>query len=336
MSRVGRVIVVGSLNVDSTAYVRGFPAPGETITAHGLRIALGGKGTNQAVAAQRFGAEVGLLARVGDDANAHLARDTLAGFGLAVDGLGIEPDAPTGVALITVADSGENTVIVASGANERMSPAVVDEARERIAAAAAVLTQGELPVGTIERLAAVAREAGTRFVLNLAPPVAVSGEALAAADPLVVNEHEARAVGIEPGVHDDESELDGWLVAASAAVARGLACSVVVTLGAAGAVAAEASAIASRGDLESSGDAAESVVAWAQPSLDVTPVDSTGAGDGFTGTLAAALAAGHPLVDAVRFATAAGALAVQQRGTVDSYADRDAVIAAAAALETAS
>ncbi|UOE43133.1 ribokinase [Agromyces larvae] len=318
MSAAGRVVVVGSLNVDSTAYVRSFPAPGETITAHGLRVALGGKGTNQAVAAHRFGADVELLARVGDDANARLARDTLAGFGLATDGLGIEPDAPTGVALITVADSGENTVIVASGANERMSPAVVAGARERVADAGAVLTQGELPVATIERIAEVAREAGTRFVLNLAPPVEVSPDTLAAADPLVVNEHEARAVGIEPG-----DAIDGWLAAASAAVERGLAQSVVVTLGAAGAVAAERS------------DADGRVTAWTQPAPEVTPVDTTGAGDGFTGTLAAALAAGHPLVDAVRLATAAGALAVQQRGTVDSYADRDAVVAAADALEGA-
>ncbi|WP_395245222.1 ribokinase [Agromyces sp. MMS24-K17] len=325
--------MIGSLNVDTTTYVREFPAPGETIAAHGLRVALGGKGTNQAVAAHRFGADVALIARVGADAAAGLARDTLAGFGLVLDGIAEVADAPTGAAAITVADSGENTVIVVAGANERLGPAAVDAERARVAEADVALTQGEVPVATIERLAAVGDEAGTRFVLNLAPPVDLAAGAIAVADPLVVNEHEARTVGIAPapaagdatqGNGADASsatEPDGdatraaWLDATRAVVAAGLARSVVVTLGGAGAVAASADG------------------GWAEAAPRVTPVDTTGAGDGFTGTLAAALAEGRPLDEAVRIAIAAGALAVQARGTVDSYATRDAVLALAGASD---
>ncbi|WP_394553431.1 ribokinase [Agromyces sp. MMS24-JH15] len=317
MTGAGRgLVVVGSLNVDTTSYVRDFPAPGETITAHGLLVALGGKGTNQAVAAHRFGADVTLVARTGADANARMARDTLAALGLSLDGVEELVDAPTGAAAITVADSGENTVIVASGANARLLPAAVDDVRDRIAAARVVLTQGELPRETIEHLAAAADAVGTRFVLNLAPSIVVSSAALAVADPLVVNEHEARAVGIAPD-GDAEGATSAWLVAAQAAVEAGTARSVVITLGAAGAVTAEPG------------------LARACPAPRVVPVDTTGAGDGFTGTLAAALAEGRPLAGAVEVAVAAGALAVQARGTVGSYAPREAVLEAAAAAAAA-
>jgi ribokinase len=304
----GRVVVFGSLNVDSTSYVQAFPAPGETILSHGFQVALGGKGSNQAVAAHVAGASVELVARIGADASGDFAIATLQRFGLPTAAVARETDAPTGVAQITVADSGENTVIVTGGANLALTAAVVDAERDRIAAAALVLTQGELPVATIDRIAAAAEAAGVRFVLNLAPPAPVSATTLATADPLVVNEHEARAVGI--GTDAAAATLDEWRQLA-ASVAGDIARSVVVTLGAAGAVAASADG------------------SWSAPAPRVTAVDTTGAGDGFTGTLAAFLAEGRPLAEALRIAVAAGALAVQARGTVDSYAPRNAVLAAA-------
>lgn len=304
----GRVVVFGSLNVDSTSYVQAFPAPGETILSHGFQVALGGKGSNQAVAAHVAGASVELVARIGADASGDFAIATLQRFGLPTAAVARETDAPTGVAQITVADSGENTVIVTGGANLALTAAVVDAERERIAAAALVLTQGELPVATIDRIAAAAEAAGVRFVLNLAPPAPVSATTLATADPLVVNEHEARAVGI--GTDATAATLDEWRELA-ASVAGDIARSVVVTLGAAGAVAASTAG------------------SWSAPAPRVTAVDTTGAGDGFTGTLAAFLAEGRPLAEALRIAVAAGALAVQTRGTVDSYAPRDIVLAAA-------
>ncbi|WP_448811545.1 ribokinase [Agromyces bauzanensis] len=310
MAASARVVVFGSLNVDSTSYVESFPRPGETIRSHGFRVALGGKGSNQAVAAHVAGAAVELVARVGADATGDFALATLERLGLPIGAIAREVDVPTGVAQITVADSGENTIIVTGGSNLALTPAVVDAERDRIAAAALVLTQGELPVATIDRIAAAAAEAGVRFVLNLAPPAAVAAPTLAVSDPLVVNEHEARAAGI--GTDAAGATLDEWRELAASAVGT-VARSIVVTLGAAGAVAASTDG------------------AWSVAAPHVTAVDTTGAGDGFTGTLAAFLAEGRPLDEALRIAVAAGALAVQGRGTVDSYASRDVVLDAARA-----
>ena len=307
----GRVVVIGSLNVDSTSYVDAFPAPGETVLARDFEVALGGKGANQAVAAHIAGARVEFVACLGDDASGGFACDTLERLGLSIAAVRGIPDASTGVAQITVAGSGENTIVVTSGANLALTPALIDAERDRIAAAAVVLTQGELGVATIEHLARVSNELGARFILNLAPPAPVSAEALGIADPLVLNEHEARAVGIgtdAPG----GTTLDDWRSLAASAVGV-IARSVVVTLGAAGAVAADPSG------------------SWAAQAPRVTAVDTTGAGDGFTGTLAAFLAEGRPLPEALDLAVAAGALAVQARGTVDSYAPRAEVLAAASA-----
>ncbi len=309
MGSPGRVVVVGSLNVDSTSYVEAFPAPGETILSHGFQVALGGKGSNQAVAAHVVGASVDLIARIGADAAGDFALATLERFGLPTGALGREADAPTGVAQITVADSGENTIIVTGGANLTLTPAAVDAERERIVSAAVVLTQGELPVATIEHVADLADGAGVRFVLNLAPPAPVGAATLRSADPLVVNEHEARAVGI--GTDAAGTSLDAWRDLAASAVGN-VARSIVVTLGSSGAVAASADG------------------SWTAAAPKVDAVDTTGAGDGFTGALAAFLAEGRTLEEALRFAVAAGALAVQARGTVDSYASRDAVLRTAA------
>ena len=308
MGSHGRVVVVGSLNVDSTSYVKAFPAPGETILSHGFRVALGGKGSNQAVAAHVVGASVEFIARIGTDAAGDFALSTLERFGLPTGAVGREADAPTGVAQITVADSGENTIIVTGGANLDLTPSAAEAERERIESAAVVLTQGELPVATIERVAELAADAGVRFVLNLAPPASVGAGTLRSADPLVVNEHEARAVGI--GTDAAGTSLDAWRDLGASAVGR-IARSVVVTLGSAGAVAASAEG------------------SWTAPAPRADAVDTTGAGDGFTGALAAFLAEGRSLEDALRFAVAAGALAVQARGTVDSYAPRDAVLRSA-------
>ncbi|MFE6254272.1 ribokinase [Agromyces sp. NPDC057865] len=308
MAASARVVVVGSLNVDSTSYVEEFPEPGETIRSHGFQVALGGKGSNQVVAAHAVGASVDLVARIGADAAGDFAVATLERFGLPTGGIGRAADAPTGVAQITVAESGENTIVITSGANLEVTPDVVDAERDRIAAAALVLTQGELPVATIDRVAEVAGAAGVRFVLNLAPPAPVAAATLAVADPLVLNEHEARAVGI--GTDAVDASPDAWRAAAASAVGR-VARSIVVTLGSAGAVAASADG------------------SWTVPAPHVDAVDTTGAGDGFTGTLAAFLAEERSLEEALRIAVAAGALAVQARGTVDSYASRDAVLRAA-------
>ncbi len=310
---MSRVVVVGSLNVDATSYVAEFPAPGETIRALDSRTALGGKGANQAVAVRRGGAAVEFVARIGDDANGAFARAELARFGVDDGALVALDGVSTGSAQITVAESGENTIVIAAGANAAFDVAAVDAEASRFAGAALVLTQGELPTATIDRIADLAVASGTRFVLNLAPPAPVTAETLSAADPLVLNEHEARAIGIAPAdASGDDAAVEAWLAAAERAVGT-VARSIVVTLGGAGAVAADA----------------EGAHAVAAPR--VTAVDTTGAGDGFTGTLAAMLADGRSLEESTRLAVTAGALAVQSRGTAEAYASLDEVLAAAGA-----
>lgn len=311
---MSRLVVVGSVNVDATSYVDAFPQPGETIHSHGYRVALGGKGANQAIAAHLCSADVEFVARLGDDAAAEVARAAFARFGLATDAVATVPGAPTGVAQITVAASGENTIVVTAGANAAVGTDAVAAERERIAAADLVLTQGELPVPAIEAVARACDGAGTRFVLNLAPPVDVAGAAVAIADPLVVNVHEARAVGVGADLPDD-APAAAWRDAAASVVGE-LARSIVVTLGARGAVAADADG------------------SWIAAAPEVDAVDTTGAGDAATGALAAMLAEGRALPDAVRVAVAAGAIAVRSRGTVDSYAGRADILALAERTET--
>ncbi|MEL4319149.1 ribokinase [Leifsonia sp. YIM 134122] len=315
----GRVLVLGSLNVDSTSYVADFPAPGETVPSTGYAVALGGKGTNQAIAAHLAGASVDLVARVGTDAAATFALETVRGFGVALDAIDQVPDAATGVAQITVAASGENTVIVSAGANAHVTAAAVEAHRWDVAAADVALTQGELPVEAVERLASLSAEVGTRFVLNLAPPVPVSAAALAVCDPLVVNQHEAVALGIGTG---ETSGLDAWRTVAESVAGRRCR-SIVITLGAEGAVSAAGSESASV-------DSPDTARSSQCQSPRVTAVDSTGAGDCFTGTLASFLSEGRQLSEAVAVAVAAGALSVTSRGTVGSYAPRADLLAFAA------
>lgn len=306
-----RLVVVGSLNVDSTSYVEQFAAPGETIESTGFAVALGGKGTNQAVAAHLAGVDTALIARVGDDSSGDFAITTLDALGVPSEGVARIEGVTTGVAQITVSASGENTVIVTAGANGLLGPELSALENLAIADASLVLTQGEIPAATVEALAATAAAAGTRFVLNLAPPIALSAAAIAVCDPLVVNEHEARAVGVVPDAAGELSPAR-WQQLAASAIAEGRCRSIVITLGSAGAVAADAEG------------------SWHRQAPRVTPVDTTGAGDCFTGTLAAFLAEGRTLAEATGLAAAAGALSVQARGTVGSYASRETVLAFAA------
>ena len=295
----GRVLVLGSLNVDSTSYVADFPAPGETVSSTGYAVALGGKGTNQAVAAHLAGASVDLVARVGTDAAATFALETVRGFGLALDAIDTgsgcrdrrRPDHRRGLRR-------EHRHRVGRSERPSSRPTPSRQHRWDVAAADVALTQGELPVEAVERLASLSSEVGTRFVLNLAPPVPISSAALAVCDPLVVNQHEAVALGIGTA---ETSGLDAWRAAAESVAGRRCR-SIVITLGAEGAVSAAGSGVGER-------RRARPAPASSQcPAPRVTAVDSTGAGDCFTGTLAAFLSEGRSLSEAVAVAVAAGAL----------------------------
>ena len=193
------VVVLGSLNVDLVTHVERHPRPGETVLGQKLERLAGGKGANQAVAAAGAGAEVLMLGAVGDDdpGRAYLAR--LSGLGIDTAGVVVLPDEPTGTALIVVDEAGENTIVVAAGANGRVG----DEALAVVEVADAgdvLLVQLEVPLETVSRACAVAARRGVRVVINAAPYAALPPDVLTLADPVVVNEHEARLLAETSGL----------------------------------------------------------------------------------------------------------------------------------------
>jgi ribokinase len=280
------VVVVGSINHDLTASVDRLPHPGETILGSGHRTDAGGKGANQAVAAARLGRRVAMVGRVGDDELGRSLVDGLERAGVDTMHVGVDEEAGTGLALITVDRLGENTIVVSPGANGRLSDTDVAVAADLLTAAPVTLLQLEVPIEAV--VAAIAASGGT-VILNPAPARPLPPGMLDHVDVLVPNETElARLTGGDAPRRPDE-------VAALAAMLRGPA-SVVVTMGSAGAV------VAAGGDAE--------VV----PAPRVTAVDPTAAGDAFCAALADALVGGFELVDAVRWAVAAGAVTVTREG----------------------
>ena len=301
------LVVVGSANADLVVGVQRRPGAGETVLGSDLVTHPGGKGANQAVAAARLGAGTGLLARVGADANGELLTDSLRRAGVDTSGV-LVGGAPTGVALITVDPSGDNSIVVSPGANARLTPEDIHRAEQLLAAARVVSLQLEIPVETVAAAVAVAERNGTRVVLNPSPPAPLPAEVLAVCDPLIVNEHEARfmlgTVG-HPAADAPSTSAEEWAVALLAGGPR----SVVVTLGAEGALLADAS-----GTRRVAG-------------VKVRAVDTTGAGDAFTAALAWRLGLGESLAEAARFAVRVGAAAVTRPGAQESYPTLDEVAA---------
>ncbi|WP_406283101.1 ribokinase [Embleya sp. NBC_00896] len=295
-----RLLVVGSINADLVVRVARHARPGETVLGGDLVVHPGGKGANQAVAAARLGADVAIAGRVGEDEHGRMLVETLRREGVRTDAVRRLAGA-SGVALITVDDAGENTITVAPGANGRFGPQDVAALRSAIETAAVVSLQLEIPLETVWEVVRQCREADTRVVLNLSPPiprhVLMSATVLRACDPLVLNEHEA---SVTAGVDDARAALKVW---------RSLdprPRSIVLTLGSGGALVAEA-------DTEP--------VHLASPT--VAAVDTTGAGDAFTGALAWRLATGDDLVAATRYAVRVGAAAVRREGAQSSYPTAD-------------
>jgi ribokinase len=298
----GRVVVIGSINMDVVVTVARMPRPGETIAGGSVHQVPGGKGANQAVAARRLGAPTALVGAVGAD-----------GFGAALLGfLGAEwidtslvrtEHGPSGTALITVADGGENSVIVVAGANGAVGP-------DRLAEAAirpndVVLLQDEIPAETNEAAARAAKAVGAVTILNLAPFRAPSPRLLAAVDVLVVNETEFTELvpGPRAGAAEISERLSGELIASTGQPVGDL----VVTLGAGGALARIGGAV------------------LAAPGRRVPVVDTTGAGDCFCGALGASIAAGLPAAAALERANVAASLAVGRFGSSPSMPTADEV-----------
>lgn len=191
----GRVLVVGSLNVDLVATVPAQPRPGETVLGSGLRRFPGGKGANQAVAAAAAGAAVRLVGCVGTDREGAAYLDGLAARGVDVSGVRRVAGRPTGTALITVDPQGENAIVVVPGANAALRPSDLDI---DLADADVVLLQLEVPLAVVTEAVRRAAAAGTRVVLNVAPYAELAPDVLDLADPVVANEHEAAALRRPP------------------------------------------------------------------------------------------------------------------------------------------
>lgn len=277
------LVVVGSANADLVVAVDRRPGPGETVLGSDTRVLPGGKGANTAVAAAKLGAKVALLGAIGEDGNGRILLASLNAAGVDT-GLVRRVDRPTGVAYIFVTPDGENSILVSPGANSAVRPEDVDAG---LTGARVLVASLEVPLATVEHAVKVAVQRGIRPVVNQSPVAELSPQTLAALDPLVVNEHEA-----------------AWLLGAGGDPRRLLELgprSAVVTLG-------------SRGALVVTPDGSQEV-----ESPVVQAVDTTGAGDAFTGALATELACGADLVDAARFAVRVAAISVTRRGAQPSY-----------------
>lgn len=296
------LLVVGSANADLVIGVERRPAAGETVLGSDLAVHPGGKGANQAVAAARLGARTALLARIGDDAYGRLLLESQRAAG--VDTVGVlVGGAPTGIALITVDPSGDNSIVVSPGANGRLTPQDVRAAAGLFHASRVVSAQLEIPLETVVEVVRNLAP-GSRFVLNPSPPRPLPAEVLAACDPLIVNEHEAKVILGEAeagtaaaGETAADDRPEEW---ARLLLAKGPK-SVVVTLG-------------SQGALVASAEGVERVAA-----VKVDAVDTTGAGDSFTAALAWKLGAGSSLARAAAYAARVGAVAVTRRGAQESF-----------------
>lgn len=297
----GPVIVVGSLNADIVVQLERMPDRGETVMGNDVQHHPGGKGLNQAVAAARLGADVHMVGAVGyDDAGAMLRKVTV-DEGIDDSHL-FTMEGPSGTALIEVETNGANRIVVISGANGRLAPQNVTTAIQAVAAPAVVLAQGEVPLPAIEAAMAAGRAAGAITILNPAPALAFPDTLLANVDVIVPNEHEAAILtGLPTDTLVDAEE------AAATFNTKGVPYA-VITRGSHGSV------------WSSAAHGAGSVATHP-----VDAIDTVAAGDAFCGALAAALAEGRSMPEALRWAAAAGALATTVMGAVPSLPRRSAV-----------
>ncbi|SFP97330.1 ribokinase [Variovorax sp. OK605] len=296
-----RIVVLGSLNMDLVLRVPHAPAAGETLQGHSIATIPGGKGANQAVSCAREGAQVQMIGCVGDDAHGTALRTALENDGIDTTALRTVAGEPTGTALILVEDGGQNRIVIVPGANAKVR---IDEAalQRQVQGAAFLVTQFETPMDQVARAIAVAHAAGCKVLLNPSPVQPIAAPLWPQIDTLVVNEIEAKTLCGQSADTPQEAAQAG-----QALRARGIA-RVVVTLGARGAVAVDASG------------------ARHHPAPKVQAVDTTAAGDTFLGALAVALGEGQSFDEAVRLGIRAAALCIQQAGAQPSIPLRDAVL----------
>lgn len=285
-----KIVVIGSCNTDMVVKANRLPVPGETVLGGTFYMNPGGKGANQAIAASRLGAEVTFISKIGYDLFGLQAVEIYRSEKINTEFIFTDQQSPSGVALISVDSSGENSIIVAPGASRSLSTEDIDRAKEKIKEADIILMQLEVPTETAEYAATLARQYGKKVILNPAPASPLSDSFLNAVHTILPNRIEAEMLsGIK--VTDMESARR----AAQAIGEKGIE-NVVITLGKDGAYVKEK-------------DEYNMI-----PAKEVETIDTTGAGDVFCGAFSVYLSEGHPVTEAVKFANAAAAIAVTRIG----------------------
>ena len=300
-----KILVIGSINMDLVVRVSHSPKPGETVLGSDFATFPGGKGANQAVAASRMGGEVSMVGRVGMDDFGNALLQELVDNQIRTTHVIKDPTAPTGIAMITVAPDGENMIVVASGANGKVSEEDVNDAHSLMGEVDIMLTQMECPLETITAAIDLADVHNLPVILNPAPAQPLSKGLLSKVELLTPNRSELALLSGEKDLEAGVNKLRAWGVQ-----------NLVITLGSEG-----ARVISKDIDLH-------------LPAFKVTAVDTTAAGDAFNGALAVAIAEGESLLDAVRYGMAAGALAATKRGAQPSLPTREEVEALLRAQES--
>ncbi|EMC0408522.1 ribokinase [Vibrio fluvialis] len=295
---MNKLVVLGSVNADHVLQVPSFPRPGETLHGRNYQVIPGGKGANQAVAAARLKADIGFIACVGDDSFGINIRESFKLDGMNISGVKMQPNCPTGIAMIQVSDSGENSICISAEANARLTAEAIEPDLARIREAKYLLMQLETPIDGIVKAAQVAKEARTNVILNPAPARELPDELLSCVDVITPNETEAEVLtGIT--VTDDASAQ----LAADELHRKGIEI-VMITLGAKGVWLSQNG----RGTLI--------------PGFRVQATDTTAAGDTFNGALVTGLLEEMPLESAIKFAHAAAAISVTRFGAQTSIPNR--------------
>lgn len=299
--KTGKLVVLGSINADHILNLAQFPSPGETVIGKQYRVAFGGKGANQAVAAGRSGADISFIACLGDDDIGARIRRQLSEDRIDVAAVEAVPDQTTGVALIFVNDEAENMIAVNAGANAAVTPDYLRRHQQKIIDASALLMQLESPLATVTMAARVAHENDTLVILNPAPACELADELLSLVDIITPNETEAqRLTGVSVSTEEDAAR------AAQVLHDKGIA-TVLITLGRRGVW------------LSDKGEGRRI------PGYPVHAVDTIAAGDTFNGALATALLEGQPMLAAIKFAHAAAAIAVTRPGAQPSVPWREEI-----------
>ncbi len=300
MQNAPRIAVVGSLNTDLTTFLEVFPRVGETLFGTSFDLGFGGKGANQAVAARFCGADVMMVAKVGRDLFGEATIKNLAAVGIDATHVHVVDGVSTGVAPIFVEPNGQNRIIVVKGANDRVTPADVDAAAADLGRAQTIILQFEIPLETVYHTVRFAKARGIRCIVNPAPALPASIADICAADYFIPNESEAELITGMP-VHS----IDEAKACAKALLAQGFR-RVLITLGARGSLLADATG------------------ASLMPPYAVNPVDTSGAGDAFIGSLAVFLSEGLAEADAVARANLYAAMSTTGVGTQKSFLKRNA------------